>query len=746
LNISGDIFGLISTGTFGAGNGGTLTIDVDRLLISGGGQLSSDSRSSGKGGNIVVRASDYVEAVGTFMDGGALSGLRADAINSGDAGNIFITSPALIVRDKALIASQVQQGSSGNGGNVILQTDRLLLKNGGQITAGTFGTGRGGALIAHASDSIKILGTDGGGSPSGLLTATYGGNDAGNIKVTTNQLLIQDGGTISASSLAFSGEGRGGNITINAPQFVEIIGGFTNADGNVFSSSLVAETGKLLEVPIGIVPAPGGSLTIKTGRLSIRDGGKVSTNTYNLAGRAGNLVVNASEAVEVSGNKSGLSAKTNGIGNAGDLTINTGQLSIRGGAEVSTSTSRDNDSLVVRQGGKAGILNVKADVVEISDVESGLISSSLLSTGDAGQINLNTRRLIISEGGTVSTSSVLGGRGGDLNVTATESIFITGQGITSLINDPFGVGKFKIASNLSTDAASFTDAGNLFVNTNRLIVQDSGEISARTRGLGNAGNIEIQSNSIALLNGGLLTSQSSGRGNAGNVLLIAQGLLQANDGTISTAATRSSGGQIDIMANDIRLRGNSDIKTFVGNGEGGGGNITLAARSILAFNDSDILAFSKNGPGGDVTLNTRAFFGQNYHPASRGTDPATLDRNNRVDINASGTISGTITLPDTTFIQNSLSQLPNNQIDTNKLLAQTCIVRKDQPEGTFYITGTGGIPNRPNDPALSDYPTNTIQPTTQTAQRPWKLGDPIVEPQGFYQLANGRLVMSRECP
>ena len=29
--------------------------------------------------------------------------------------------------------------------------------------------------------------------------------------------------------------------------------------------------------------------------------------------------------------------------------------------------------------------------------------------------------------------------------------------------------------------------------------------------------------------------------------------------------------------------------------------------------------------------------------------------------------------------------------------------------------------------------------------RPWKIGDPIVEPQGVYQLANGELVMSREC-
>jgi large exoprotein involved in heme utilization and adhesion len=29
--------------------------------------------------------------------------------------------------------------------------------------------------------------------------------------------------------------------------------------------------------------------------------------------------------------------------------------------------------------------------------------------------------------------------------------------------------------------------------------------------------------------------------------------------------------------------------------------------------------------------------------------------------------------------------------------------------------------------------------------RPWKIGDPIVEPTGVYRLANGKRVLSREC-
>ncbi|PIG94620.1 hypothetical protein [Gloeocapsopsis sp. IPPAS B-1203] len=35
--------------------------------------------------------------------------------------------------------------------------------------------------------------------------------------------------------------------------------------------------------------------------------------------------------------------------------------------------------------------------------------------------------------------------------------------------------------------------------------------------------------------------------------------------------------------------------------------------------------------------------------------------------------------------------------------------------------------------------------TTDASHRPWKIGDPIVEPQGAYRLPNGQLVLSREC-
>ncbi|MEG3845134.1 hypothetical protein, partial [Microcoleus sp. herbarium14] len=105
--------------------------------------------------------------------------------------------------------------------------------------------------------------------------------------------------------------------------------------------------------------------------------------------------------------------------------------------------------------------------------------------------------------------------------------------------------------------------------------------------------------------------------------------------------------------------------------------------------------------------------------------------------------------PDTTFIQNSLNELPGDRIDTDSLLASSCIVRRDRPKaGSFTVTGTGGLPQRPGDAQMSDFPTvdvETLPSDATSSNRSWQTGDPIVEPQGVYRLPNGKLVMSREC-
>ena len=276
-----------------------------------------------------------------------------------------------------------------------------------------------------------------------------------------------------------------------------------------------------------------------------------------------------------------------------------------------------------------------------------------------------------------------------------------------------------------------------------------------SQGSGDAGDLRIDTGRLLVRDRAVISSSSTREGTAGDINITVRDTLQANNGTIATTSERSSGGDITITASNIRLSGNSDITSRVNSGAGGGGNIDIKAGEIIAFDDSDILAFARDGRGGNITLDTRVFFGESYRRAARSTDPRTLDRNNRVDINATGTLaSGNIALPDTTSIQNSLTDLPGDRIDTDSLLANSCIVRRSRPtSGSFTVTGTGGLPQRPGDAQMSNFPTVDVEtlpsdstPSNTNPNRSWQKGDSIVEPQGVYRLPNGKLVMSRECP
>jgi large exoprotein involved in heme utilization and adhesion len=76
-----------------------------------------------------VTASDMVEVIGTSADGRTLSGLFAQTSDEGDAGDLTIA------------------------------TRRLLVRDGAQVSASTFSTGKGGTLSVTASDTVEVIGT-----------------------------------------------------------------------------------------------------------------------------------------------------------------------------------------------------------------------------------------------------------------------------------------------------------------------------------------------------------------------------------------------------------------------------------------------------------------------------------------------------------------------------------------------------------------------------------------------------------
>ncbi|MGB3136540.1 MAG: hypothetical protein WBB18_07035, partial [Nodosilinea sp.] len=201
---------------------------------------------------------------------------------------------------------------------------------------------------------------------------------------------------------------------------------------------------------------------------------------------------------------------------------------------------------------------------------------------------------------------------------------------------------------------------------------------------------------------------------------------------------QSSGGDIAINLAEgterglVVLIGDSDITT---ESFGDGGNITIGGAAVIAFGDSDIVARSQSARGGNITLSS--LFSETLPPDSQPP----FDGDGRVDINADGQIAaGVISSTDTSFVENSLSALEDTIVDTAALTAGSCIARTEVNSlGSFTFTGSDGLPQRPGDAGISTYPTGTVR-TTAPAE-----AQPLQEPDGVYQLPDGRLVLSHAC-
>jgi filamentous hemagglutinin family protein len=759
----------------GTGTGGNLTIDTPRLLVQGRAVVSASTYDAGDAGNLTLETGELLVSQGGFI--------AVATFGEGNGGELTVNANQIELIDSGVLAS-VGPNATGDGGDVTISTQGLRIKDGANLSASTSGKGNSGDLTVRATDKIEVMGSPQGNSSTIRAQVNSGAKgNGGNLTLETGELLVSQGGQISVSTL---GEGNGGQLNVNATQ-IELIG--TNPINNRFPNGLFASVGDN-------ATGTGGNVTVSTQGLRIKDGANLSASTSG-KGNAGNLRVVATDRIEVmgsgpQGNASSIRAQVelDAKGNGGNLTLETGELLVSQGGQISVGTLGE---------GNGGQLNVNATQIEligtnpINGAPSGLFARvELNAKGSGGNVTISTQGLRIKDGAQLSTRTAGMGNAGNLAVTATDKIEVMGtnpEGFPSTINALVRSTATGNGGNLNLNAPSIlvTDkgelsvatfgngtAGNLRIDTQRLRVTNDAVVSASTSSPnpdGRGGNLTINAkDALQLRNQGRIIAQSTGAAPAGDIT-INTGRLTATDGTIATSTQRSAGGAITITAKDIRLFKDSDITTRVASGAGGGGDITLTANSIVAFDDSDILAFARDGQGGDITFNTRAFFGENYRPAPKGTDPVTLDNNDRVDINASGAVEGVITLPDTSAVQNSLTPLSENQIDTNSLIASSCIARRYEPQrGSFFITGTGGIPFRPGDAYVMRYETGTVRGVpaegdkkqtssaqssvtvsntnehfNPTTRRRWKMGDPIIEPTGIYQLPNGELIMSREC-
>lgn len=257
----------------------------------------------------------------------------------------------------------------------------------------------------------------------------------------------------------------------------------------------------------------------------------------------------------------------------------------------------------------------------------------------------------------------------------------------------------------STSPESTGQGGQLQINTNKLRIEDKGQVTVSSQGNGNAGNLTIGANSILL----------------------------KDNASIGAESRNGSEGNIFINADNIQLLNNSNITTNA-TGAATGGNITINAGAIAQLNNSNITASASQARGGNISIKSQGLF--------QSTDS---------NIQATGSVNGEIKITTPDIKQdNSLKEQSSEIISTENVISTSCLARQNSTQGTFLVTGNGGLPKAPSHDFDMLYSVAQVRGINIAVaenyhvitQPTWKIGDKVQEATQLVITSDGRLLLT----
>lgn len=611
-------------------NGGEIEIRARGLTLQDGSGIATGTNAFGQGENIIVRTTEFVDLLGVSSE-------------------LQYPTPGLYTS---------VFGESAIAGDIIVETERLRIANGGWIQS-----------AVNASFDFTAF------EPISTGDSTTGG--------TTPPAFDFD---FTAFEPIPTSNSRTGDITVRASE-VEIVG------YNPFAASFFRPSAITTLLMVG-TDNISGTISIDAQRIRLQDGGRISTDILGFGmpgfpasittGIAGDISIRASQSIEISGRSPvGLtSAVISAVqpfaqGRGGNISIETGGLYVSNGGAVSSALAGS---------GTAGNIQIRATEVAVSDPVIDSFSETVSgitvalgeeAKGEGGNINLVAERLRVFNGGQIISSTAGEGNAGNVNLRVNN---LAAQGSSQLLVD----GEQRtVPSGISASSTTAFDAGSVRIAADAVRVRDGAVISVSNSATGNAGNLTITASQVFLDNQASLQAEVNG-GSQGNIRIReAETLVLRRGSNITTNATlNSTGGNIEIESASVVAvtEENSDI---VANAvRGSGGNIEIATQSLLGLqnrdrltDESDITASSQFGLSGTVQINT-------------------------LDVDPSS----------------ALVALPSNVADPSQQIAVGC----SEAQGSrFVATGRGGVPENPTQQVTSDRPWQDLRDLSsrQPAQR-----------------------------
>ncbi|HIK09749.1 MAG TPA: filamentous hemagglutinin N-terminal domain-containing protein [Oscillatoriaceae cyanobacterium M33_DOE_052] len=616
------------------GNGGNINIDTTSLFVTSGAELLTGTFSSGNGGHINIIATDSI-----LFDSGKVKA-SVEILAPGNGGNININTGNLTVRNDAVlsntkfglgnggdinidvgdtinidnrgyIGSDLRGGSRGNSGSVNIHTRSLFATNGGEISASlVFGDGAAGSVNINASGEIVF---DNGSAYSRVELGSFGATSG--INITANALTLTNGAQLDASTLWV---GNAGDINLDVGSLVitrvsainaETFGAGNGGNINITARDSILIDGGNTSFLTGIFSSvgrdgegQGGDVNITTGSLTLLNGAYIQVENRGI-GNAGNIIINARDSVVLDGVREEFSLPTEIQADVED-----GAEGSAGNIEITTGSLSVTNGAQINTGtngtGNGGDILIKAkDNVILDGVGPANLGGIFANVGDTGvgvggNIEIETGALIVRNGGTITTSTFGQGDGGQLIITARDKVVVDGVSNQEFID-------FS-EEDEELDSAQFFSQEASFMRFSSSVASRVSEDA-----VGNGGDIEITTGSLVVSNGGELIASTQGDGNAGNINIAAKdrvifdgvGSHQSASAAVTTVGIFASGdgGNINIAAESFSLT-NQAFLSASSFGVGTAGNIQIAANSIFLA-DQAFLSANTIGGQGNISLN-----------------------------------------------------------------------------------------------------------------------------------------------
>lgn len=437
----------------------------------------------------------------------------------------------------------------------------------------------------------------------GAITITGGTPEGGAFRGAT---LSAPSGRIHIASLASPGE-----VTIESPEGVPV---FTVDPSAALGRVDISANSILDASPLLVLDEFGNPLSDEFGNaLFIGDGAGGSVVI-----RGGTLMVDGSSILsntwgEVNGAGPGIdlnAAEDITLTNLASITGTTFgagravDISVNAGLITLTDasiTSRSS-SLV---GGRGGDVTVTArDSITISNISTGIGRPSILSetqvSGDGGKLTLSAPSLTMENGGNILSNTFAEGLGGDI-LAKTDHLSLTSGAF---------IGSFTV--NNQGGKVTVQGLGGEGTVADSVLVSGQGEIASgfysTSFSVGRPGTMELNVRELTLTDGGVIDSGSIFFGEAGDVKVTAtESVVISNGGRISSQAFVTDAGLLTITAQTLTMDNGFITASTIGIGRGGAilvdvKNLNLMHASQIVSDTSGAKSPDGDARGGNVTI------------------------------------------------------------------------------------------------------------------------------------------------